>query len=92
VPELCRRQTHSNSLQPTQTKIEGNFDCLSGHSKTWQTLPSVGVAVVDQFPVRALSVQVGERAADKIVFSMAELTGDIWMMKNISEKKRYHRP
>jgi len=44
------------------------------------------------FPVRALSVQVGERAADKIVFSMAELTGNIWMMENISEKKRYHRP
>jgi len=28
---------------------------------------------------------VGERAADKIVFSMAELTGNIWMMENISE-------
>jgi len=24
-------------------------------------------------------------AADKIVFSMAELTGNIWMMENISE-------
>jgi len=28
---------------------------------------------------------VGERAADKIIFSMAELTGNIWMMENISE-------
>ncbi len=36
-------------------------------------------------PVWALSVQVGERAADKIVFSVAELTGNIWMMENISE-------
>ena len=45
----------------------------------------VRITVVDQFPIRALSVQVGERAADKIVFSMAELTGDIWMMENISE-------
>ena len=26
-----------------------------------------------------------ERVADKIVFSMAELTGNIWMMENISE-------
>ena len=26
-----------------------------------------------------------ERAADKIVFSTAELTGNIWMMENISE-------
>ncbi len=33
----------------------------------------------------ALSVQVGERAADKIVFSVAKLTGNIWMMENISE-------
>ncbi len=38
-----------------------------------------------QFAVRALSVQVGERAADNIVFSVAELTGNIWMMENISE-------
>ncbi len=37
------------------------------------------------FPVRALYVQVCERAADKIVFSVAELTGNIWMMENISE-------
>ena len=37
------------------------------------------------FPVRALYGQVGERAADKIVFSVAELTGNIWMMENISE-------
>jgi len=36
-------------------------------------------------PERALYVQVVERAADKIVFSMAELTGNIWMMENISE-------
>jgi len=28
---------------------------------------------------------VGEKAADKIVFSMAELTGNILMMENISE-------
>jgi len=28
---------------------------------------------------------VGEKVADKIVFSMAELTGNIWMMENISE-------
>jgi len=28
---------------------------------------------------------VGERVADKIVFSMAELTGNIWKMENISE-------
>jgi len=28
---------------------------------------------------------VDERAADKIVFSVAELTGNIWMMENISE-------
>ena len=48
--------------------------------------------VVDQFPVRALYVQVGERAVDKIVFSMAELTGNIWMMENISEYKGYDRP
>jgi len=47
-------------------------------------LPSVSVAVVDQFPVRALYVQVGDRAADKIVFSMAKLTGNIWRMENIS--------
>jgi len=36
--------------------------------------PSVRVTVVDQFPVRALYVQVGDRVADKIVFSMTELT------------------
>ncbi len=58
---------------------------LSGHLKNQQTLPSISVAVVDQFPVRALSVQVDERAADKIIFSVAELTGNIWMMENISE-------
>jgi len=28
---------------------------------------------------------VGERAADKIIFSMAELTGNIWMMENIDK-------
>jgi len=28
---------------------------------------------------------VGDRAADKIFFSMADLTGNIWMMENISE-------
>jgi hypothetical protein len=28
VPEVCPRQTHSNSLQPTQTKLEAIFDCL----------------------------------------------------------------
>jgi len=28
---------------------------------------------------------VDERAADKIIFSVAELTGNIWMMENISE-------
>ncbi len=36
-------------------------------------------------PRRALYSQVGERAADKIVFSVAKLTGNIWMMENISE-------
>jgi hypothetical protein len=29
VPEVCPRQTHSNSLQPTQTPFEGDFDCLT---------------------------------------------------------------
>ncbi len=28
VPEVCPRETHSNSLQPTQTPFEANFDCL----------------------------------------------------------------
>ncbi len=56
------------------------------------TVPLVRITVVDQFPIRALYVQVGQRAADKIVFSMTELIGNIWMMENISEKKRYHRP
>ncbi len=36
-------------------------------------------------PVWALSVQVGERAADNLVFSVAKLIGNIWMMENISE-------
>ena len=45
----------------------------------------VGVSSLVKLTVRALTVQVGDRAADKIVFSMAELTGNIWMMENISE-------
>jgi len=49
------------------------------------TVPPVRFTAVDQFPIRALYVQVGERAADKIVFSMPELIGNIWMMENISE-------
>ena len=34
------------------------------------TVPLVRITVVDQFPIRALYVQVGDRAADKIIFSM----------------------
>ncbi len=33
VPEVCPRQTHSNSLQPTQTKIEANFHCFQDTSR-----------------------------------------------------------
>ncbi len=28
VPEVCPRETHSNSLQPTQTNLEAIFDCF----------------------------------------------------------------
>ncbi len=38
-----------------------------------------------QTVLRALYGQVGDRVADKIVFSVAKLTGNIWMMENISE-------
>ncbi len=55
------------------------------HGRHRPTVPPVRITVADQFPVRALYGQVGERVADKIVFSMAELTGNIWMMENISE-------
>ena len=60
------------------------------NSLTWpysrQTVhvPASGV-LQSHFPVRALYGQVGDRAADKIAFSMAKLTGNIWMMENISE-------
>ncbi len=53
----------------------------SRHTVQW----TASGVLQSHFPVRALYVQVGERAADKIVFSMAELTGNIWMMENISE-------
>ena len=33
MPEVCPRQTHSNSLQLTQTKISGNFDCFQDTSR-----------------------------------------------------------
>ncbi len=33
VPEVCPRQTHSSSLQLTQAKIEGDFDCFRGLSR-----------------------------------------------------------
>ena len=60
------------------------------NSLTWtysrQTVQwTAGGVLQSLFPVRALYGQVGERVADKIVFSMAELTGNIWMMENISE-------
>ena len=52
-------------------------DCGAGaitQYKMFITQTPVSITVADQFPVRALTVQVGDRAADKIVFSMAELT------------------
>ena len=60
------------------------------NSLTWtysrQTVQWTASGVLQSlFPVRALYVQVGQRAADKIVFSMTELIGNIWMMENISE-------
>jgi len=54
------------------------------NSLTWPYSRLI-VRLLDRCPVRALYGQVGERVADKIVFSMAELTGNIWMMENISE-------
>ncbi len=33
VPEVCPRQTHSNSLQPTQTNLEAIFDCFQDTSR-----------------------------------------------------------
>jgi len=33
VPEVCPRQTHSNSLQPTQINLKAIFDCFQDTSR-----------------------------------------------------------
>ncbi len=70
---LCPRQTHSNSVQPTQIPFEGDFDCFQDTARLSKRFYQSVLRLSITFRYGRYTAKWAI-AADKIVFSMAELT------------------